>query len=242
MTDGRGGGSAGCSEHFRGSGARRAAVAEASPLGVLAHDRLSPEMCAIRRHRLALPSLSRPTPHPSPADVVNIEKSGDVFRLLYDTKGRFVLHPISATESTFKLCRVERDGMSAKNIPYLGTHDGRTIRYPDPLIKRMDTVKVDLATGKIIDFIKFEIGNTVMVTKGGNTGRIGTFVQRDAHPGSFDIVHIKDAEGNKFATRLSNIFVIGKGGDAAAAAVSLPRGKGVKRTIFEERDGKGRKE
>ena len=188
-----------------------------------------------------MPSLSRPT-HPSPADVVNIEKSGDVFRLLYDTKGRFVLHPISATESTFKLCRVERDGMSAKNIPYLGTHDGRTIRYPDPLIKRMDTVKVDLATGKIIDFIKFEIGNTVMVTKGGNTGRIGTFVQRDAHPGSFDIVHIKDAEGNKFATRLSNIFVIGKGGDAAAAAVSLPRGKGVKRTIFEERDGKGRKE
>ena len=142
-----------------------------------------------------MPSLSRPT-HPSPADVVNIEKSGDVFRLLYDTKGRFVLHPISATESTFKLCRVERDGMSAKNIPYLGTHDGRTIRYPDPLIKVRDTVKVDIATNKIIGFSKFEVGNVCVITGGKNIGRVGVIQVFSPAPSPFQFA--SRLEGYKY--------------------------------------------
>jgi small subunit ribosomal protein S4e len=39
-------------------------------------------------------------------------------------------------------------------IPYIGTHDGRTIRYPDPEVKEQDTVVLDLETGKIREFIK----------------------------------------------------------------------------------------
>lgn len=49
-----------------------------------------------------------------------------------------------------------------------------------------------------------------MVTGGANLGRIGVITNRERHPGSFDVVHVKDANGNSFATRLSNIFVIGK--------------------------------
>lgn len=41
-------------------------------------------------------------------------------------------------------------------------------------------------------------------------GRIGVITNREKHPGSFDVVHVKDSTGNSFATRLSNIFVIGK--------------------------------
>ena len=33
---------------------------------------------------------------------------------------------------------------------------------------------------------------------------------REKHPGSFDIVHIKDSQGHVFATRLAYVFVIGK--------------------------------
>ena len=32
--------------------------------------------------------------------------------------------------------------MGKNKIPYIVTHDGRTIRYPHPDIKRHDTVKV----------------------------------------------------------------------------------------------------
>jgi small subunit ribosomal protein S4e len=127
------------------------------------------------------------------------------------------------------------DGTSAKGIPFLVTHDGRTIRYPDPLVKVHDTVKIDLESGKIVEFVKFEMGNTVLVTRGHNAGRVGVLVSRDRHPGSFDIVHVRDATGAVFATRLGNAFVIGKGADAAQAMVSLPRGRGIKRSIFDDR-------
>jgi small subunit ribosomal protein S4e len=45
-----------------------------------------------------------------------------------------------------------------KGIPFLVTHDGRTIRYPDPVIKVNDTVQLDIATSKIMDSIKFDSG------------------------------------------------------------------------------------
>jgi small subunit ribosomal protein S4e len=54
---------------------------------------------------------------------------------------------------------------------------------------------------------------------------------REKHKGSFDIVHIKDAAGHQFATRLSNILLIGSG---TKPWVSLPKGKGIKLSIVEE--------
>lgn len=151
-------------------------------------------------------------------DVISIEATGENFRLLYDTKGRFILHKVSEAEASFKLARVVNVAMTSKTIPFISTHDGRTIRYPDPLIKAHDTVKIDLATGKVLEFLKFEVGNTVMITKGANTGRVGTLIGREKHEGSFDIVQVKDATGAVFATRLANAFTIGKGDDAKVRA------------------------
>ena len=98
------------------------------------------------------------------------------------------------------------------------------IRYPDPAIKVNDTVKIDLATGKITDFIRFDTGVIAMVTGGRNMGRVGVITHRERHDGGFNIVHIKDAIDNSFATRESNVFVIGQ----EKPWISLPKGKGVK--------------
>lgn len=171
-------------------------------------------------------------------DVVRMDKSGDTFRLLYDVKGRFVLHRISEEEAQFKLCRVNRMELTKGKTPYIATHDGRTIRYPDPLIRVNDTVRVNINTNEIEDFLKFEIGQTVMVTKGKNTGRVGELVHVEHHPGSFDIVTVRDRSGHEFVTRLSNLFVIGTGGKSL---VTLPRGKGVRLTILEERERRNRR-
>jgi len=166
-------------------------------------------------------------------DVVSIEKTNEVFRLLYDTKGRFAIQRITPQEAAYKLCKVRKTAIGAKSVPYLSTTDGRTIRYPDPLIGQHDTVKLDLTTGKITDFIKFDVGNLVTITGGHNIGRVGVITHRERHPGSFDIVHVRDAAGQQFATRLGNVFVIGKG---TKSYVSLPVGKGVKLSILEERE------
>jgi small subunit ribosomal protein S4e len=166
-------------------------------------------------------------------DVIQIEKTKEIFRLLYDVKGRFALQRITPEEATYKLGKVRLVKVGPKGVPFLATHDGRTIRYPDPLIEVHDTVKIDIATNKIVDFVKFDVGNLVTIVGGRNLGRVGVIVHRERHPGSFDIVHVKDAAGQSFATRLNNLFVIGKG---TKSLVTLPAGKGVKLSILEERD------
>jgi small subunit ribosomal protein S4e len=171
-------------------------------------------------------------------DVISIEKTGENFRLLYDIKGRFTIHRITAEEAKFKLCKVKKVQVGSKAIPFAVTHDGRTIRYPDPLVKVNDTIKFDLETGKIVEFVKFDIGNVATITGGRNMGRVGVITHRERHQGGFDIVHVKDALDRQFATRTSNVFVIGQG---TKPWISLPKGKGVKLTITEERDRRRQK-
>jgi small subunit ribosomal protein S4e len=166
-------------------------------------------------------------------DVISIEKTKELFRLLYDSKGRFAVHRIQPEESKFKLAKVKKVSKGPGGIPYVALHDGRTIRYPDPLIRISDTVKVDLERGKIVEHYKSEVGNVAMIVGGRNLGRVGVITQKERHEGSFDIFHLTDARGNPFATRATNVFVIGKG---SHPAVTLPVRKGVKSSIIEERE------
>lgn len=105
-----------------------------------------------------------------------------------------------------------------KGVPYITTYDGRTIRYSDPLIKGNDTIKIKLEIGKVVEFVKFDLGNIVMVTGGCNRGRIGVIKHREKHKGSLEIIHVQDAAGHEFATRLGN----------------ASRGRGIKLSIIEE--------
>jgi small subunit ribosomal protein S4e len=168
-------------------------------------------------------------------DVITLEKSTEHFRLIYDTKGRFMVHRISAEEAAYKLCRVKKVCTTKHNTPFLVTHDGRTLRYPNPDVKVGDSIELDIESTKITNWVKFETGNICHVIGGKNVGRIGTIQSRERHPGSFDIVNVKDSAGHTFATRASNIFLLGKG---AKPLVSLPRDKGVRKTIAEERDAR----
>jgi len=181
-------------------------------------------------------------------DVISIAKTNENFRLLYDTKGRFVLHRITKEEASYKLLRVLKKDSNKKAsighnpfhngqagaIPYVVTHDGRTVRFADPAVHVHDTIKFDIKTGKTLGHLKFDVGALAMVTKGANIGRVGTILHIDHHPGSFDIVHVKDRKGNVFATRIGYVFVIGE--NSNSANISLPKGKGVKLTVFEDRE------
>ena len=131
----------------------------------------------------------------------------------------------------YKLCRVQKSQLGPKGVPFIVTHDGRTIRYPEPDIAVNDTVKVDLESGRIVESFKFEVGQVVMITGGHNVGRVGQLIQREKHIGSYEIAHIKDTMGKTFSTRASNVVIIGEG---KKASITLPKGKGIKLTILEE--------
>ena len=165
-------------------------------------------------------------------DVLSIDRTGENFRLLYTVKGKFFLHRIEDEEAKYKLCKVRKAQLGPKGVPFISTHDGRTIRYPHPSIKENDTVKVNLETGKVEETVKFGIGNLVMAIGGNSLGRVGILKHIEKHPGSHAIVHVEDLAERTFATRLENVFTIGVG---KKAMVTLPRGGGVKLGIVEEK-------
>jgi len=212
---------------------------ECLPLVILLRNRLKyaltkKEVTSILQQRLIKVDGKVRTDATYPAgfqDVISIEKTSENFRLLYDVKGRFFIHRIQPEEAKYKLLKVKSRQLGAKGIPNIVTHDGRTIRFPDPAIKRGDTVKFDLENNKIVDFVKFDVGNLAMITGGRNAGRVGVVEHRERHDADYDIVHVKDAAGHSFATRDTNVFIIGQG---TKSLVSLPKRKGVKNSIIEE--------
>ncbi|RIA05302.1 hypothetical protein BRARA_K00405 [Brassica rapa] len=63
--------------------------------------------------------------------------------------GRFRVHSIRDEEAKVRTIQFEQKG-----IPFLNTYDGRTLE------------------NKIVEFIKFAVGNVVMVAGGTNRGRV----------------------------------------------------------------------
>ncbi len=92
---------------------------------------------------------------------------------------------------------------------------------------------MNLQTGEVESLIKYENGAQVLIIGGNNIGRVGVLQHIERHPSSFDIAHIKDSNGHHFATRSSNVFVIGEG---KKAVISLLPSKGIKLGLLEERD------
>ncbi|CAN3376619.1 hypothetical protein DIURU_002635 [Diutina rugosa] len=86
-------------------------------------------------------------------DVISLEATNENIHLIYDVKGRFAVHRVTTKEASYKWAKVKAVQLGKRSIPYAVTHGGRTIKYPDPLVRVNDTVKIDLATGKITDFI-----------------------------------------------------------------------------------------
>ncbi|WZZ66503.1 hypothetical protein YC2023_077873 [Brassica napus] len=84
-----------------------------------------------------------------------------------DEKGTSVLSMIPKDVSVFTPIRDEE----SKNYPV------RTKRHPFPEHIRWShisnkTIKIDLEENKIVEFIKFDVGNVVMVAGGRNRGRV----------------------------------------------------------------------
>jgi small subunit ribosomal protein S4e len=217
---------------------------ECMPLAVILRNRLKYALNARESQMILRQKLvnvdARPRVDPKyPAgfqDVIEIPRTSERFRMLYDVKGRFTLVSIGEAESNIKLCRVQSVGTSAGRVPVVVTHDGRRIRYPSAKVSRGDSVIVDVRSGKINDSIKLTKDAIVMLVGGANRGRVGKAVGIERHPGGFGIAHIVDEAGNEFATRMTNVFVIGK--DAASIPITLPKAKGIKQSNVADREEK----
>ena len=165
-------------------------------------------------------------------DVITIPKTGDRFRLFYDEKRRFTLLRInekSDKELHRKICKIVRVEIGANKIPYMVTHDARTIRYPDPSISVGDSILYNFQTKTIEKHFTLTIGHKALITGGNNLGRIGVVLSIVKKFGSIAVVTLKDEAGHVFNTRIGNVFVIGD----SKVACALPKAKGVISTVSE---------
>jgi len=167
-------------------------------------------------------------------DVIEIERTKDRLRILYDAKGRFTLVKVKEDEASIKLLKVQKVWTTTGRVPVITTHDGHRIRYPDPRIRRGDSIVFDFSTGKIRNVIHNRPGKIVMVSGGRNTGRVGEITDIQRHPGAFDITVVKDKQGHEFTTRAGNIFVIGNSYDTIP--ITLHKSGGIQVNPVVERE------
>ncbi|MGC9209677.1 MAG: 30S ribosomal protein S4e [Acidilobus sp.] len=152
-------------------------------------------------------------------DVVEIPKTGDVFRALPDPRGTIKLVRIPKEEAQLKIVRVE--GVTTVKGGHFEVHlsGGRNIlvRVQDPTkpgqlpYKPLDSLLITLPDSSVKDHIEFKIGNLALVVWGKNMGRFGKIVSVTRGWGwKRSVITLEDSNGNKFETSLDNIYVVGR--------------------------------
>ncbi len=148
-------------------------------------------------------------------DVIRIESSNELFRLLPKVRGGLRLVSIDESEASFKLCRIEKKMMVPGGRLQLTLHDGRNILLPEGSkssdFNTLDTVKIGVPDQDYMSTIPLEKAVYAVVSRGKNVGIEGKIVSIERRFGSHaSIVRLQDAEGNQVQTALEYIFVLGK--------------------------------
>ena len=106
-------------------------------------------------------------------DVIELEGTDDVYRLVPKNGQILVPIKIDGKEKSKKLVRVKSKTTISGGKTQLGFHDGRTI-ITDTDMNVNDVCVLQIPEQKILDVIKFEKNSQVIIIKGANAGRIGT--------------------------------------------------------------------
>ena len=161
-------------------------------------------------------------------DVVSIPEIEKAYRIIPSRKG-LILHQIEGEMSGFKLCRIENKTLVNGGLTQLNLHDGRNViiqvKNPkDPeedIYKTLDTIKLNIPSQEIAEYIKLAKGASVIIIGGKNVGRYGKIFSIEEKMGQKRrnlLVTIEDRKGERLQTLLDFIFVIGED----QPSISLP--------------------
>lgn len=90
----------------------------------------------------------------------------------------------SACRETPSLCPHLATSYDAVSMPLPRPTPHPGTLHPTRCPQVNDTVMLDIETGKVKDFVKFDLGNLAMCTGGHNNGRVGTIVHKEKHKGA----------------------------------------------------------
>lgn len=153
-------------------------------------------------------------------DVISIHDIGKNYRVLPSYKG-LILNEIGNEESKFKISRIEDKTVVGSGNIQLHLHDGSNIvvKIADPknpqedVYETLDTLKISLPEGQIIEHTKMKEKDYALITGGKNIGKHGKITEiekTEAKKRRNALVTIQDDAGKRYQTILDFVFAIGE--------------------------------
>ena len=142
-------------------------------------------------------------------DVISIPKMKKDYRILYNTRGKLTLIPISTSEASWKLCRIENKTIIKGKKIQLHLHDGENLIVKKDEYKTGDVLKINFKDKKINELYKFEKGTISIIIGGSHIGEIANI--EDIQTISSPKPNLTKMKGKtNFSTLQDFVFPIGK--------------------------------
>lgn len=150
-------------------------------------------------------------------DVIAFPKTQEYFRVFYNKKGKFILHPIKKEESAITLYKIANKTILKGKKVQLNLCDGKNIIVKKDSYKVGDTII--LSNNEVKSHLKFDKGALIYLTGGKHIGTIGVFEGIHEFTGSQATRIIFKTAKETSETLKEYAFVIGKD----KQAISLPQ-------------------
>ncbi len=156
-------------------------------------------------------------------DVVEVERAGEIFRMLPFLRYPLVLVKIPKEEAGIKLGKVIGKRRIKGGKIQVTTHDGRNFLFAssEEAPRVYDTIVFKVPEQEVLDIISFDVGRYAIVTGGGGIGRHGFIREvKRLMPKKRSIVTIEGLDGSRAAAGIINVFVVGE----KSPVIKLPEG------------------
>lgn len=141
-------------------------------------------------------------------DVIEIPKTKEYFRVLFDNKGSINLLKIDESEKNTKLCKLINKTAVKGNKLQLNLHDGTNL-LTDKGYSTSSTLVMNVPDMKIVDALEFKEGYIGLVIKGKNVSKIGK-ISKITPFGIYKDAVLLESGNDKFQTLKDYVLVVGK--------------------------------
>lgn len=141
-------------------------------------------------------------------DVIEIPKTKEYFRVLFDKKGSVNLLKIDESEKNTKLFKLINKTMVTGKKVQLNLHDGTNLLSNEGY-KTSSTLVMKVPDMKIVDSLEFKEGYIGLVIKGKNVSRIGK-ISKITPFGIYKDAVLLESGNDKFQTLKDYVLVVGK--------------------------------
>ena len=141
-------------------------------------------------------------------DVIEIPKTKEYFRVLFDKKGSITLLKIDESEKNTKLFKLINKTTVRGNKVQLNLHDGTNLLSKEDYTTS-STLVMKVPDMKIVDSLEFKEGYIGLVIKGKNVSKIGK-ISKITPFGIYKDAVLLESGNDKFQTLKDYVLVVGK--------------------------------